>query len=53
MVYDTSVGLIFEKRIYYKLENPKVTAIINKERTLRALEYEVNSDIEKDNTLYL
>lgn len=49
-VYDTSVGLIFEKSIYYKLENPKITKVNNRETTLLFLyhDFQQDSDIERD-----
>ena len=33
-VYDTSVGLVFEKKLYYELENPKIKKITSKKRAL-------------------
>lgn len=49
-VYDTSVGLVFEKNLYYQLENPKITKINDRETTLEFLYYDFqrDSDIEKD-----
>lgn len=37
LVYDTSIGLVFEKSLYYKLENPKITKVNDKETTLSFL----------------
>lgn len=50
LVYDTSVGLVFEKDLYYKLENPKITKVDDRKTTLRFLYYDFqqDSDIEKD-----
>lgn len=50
LVYDTSIGLIFEKSLYYKLENPKITKINDKNSTLEFLYYDFqqDSDIERD-----
>lgn len=50
LVYDTSVGLVFEKDLYYKLENPKITKVNDRDTTLRFLYYDFqqDSDIEKD-----
>ena len=28
-VYDTSVGLVFEKELYYKMQNPKIKKVFN------------------------
>lgn len=49
-VYDTSVGLVFEKSLYYKMQNPKITKINNRLTTLKFLYYDFqqNSDIERD-----
>lgn len=49
-VYDTSVGLVFEKSLYYKMENPKITKVNDKKSTAEFLYYDFqrDSDIEKD-----
>lgn len=49
-VYDTSVGLVFEKSLYYKLENPQITKVNDKETTLKFLyhDFQQDSDIERD-----
>lgn len=49
-VYDTSIGLIFEKNLYYQLENPQITAVNDKEATHKLLYYafQQDSNIEKD-----
>lgn len=49
-VYDTSVGLVFEKNLYYKLQNPRITKINTKEKTLNYCEFQdiLNADIERD-----
>lgn len=43
-VYDTSVGLVFEKNLYYKLENPKVINTDDKASTLKYLYYDFMRD---------
>lgn len=49
-VYDTSLGLVFEKSLYYKIENPKIRKINDKKTTLRFLyeDFVMDSDIERD-----
>ena len=49
-VYDTTLGLVFEKSLYYFLENPKITKINSKQETLDFIEYKeiANADISKD-----
>ncbi len=49
-VYDTSIGLVFEKNLYYELQNPIITKINDKQATLDYFEYQdvKNADIEKD-----
>lgn len=49
-VYDTSVGLVFEKSLYYKMQNPKITKVNNRSTTLKFLYYDFqrDSDIERD-----
>ena len=39
-VYDTSVGLVFEKSLYYKMQNPKITKVNNRSTTLKFLYYD-------------
>lgn len=41
---------MFEKDLYYKLENPKITKVNDRDTTLRFLYYDFqqDSDIEKD-----
>lgn len=50
LVYDTSVGLVFEKSLYYKMENPQIKKVNDKETTLKFLYYDFleNSNIERD-----
>ena len=44
-VYDTSIGLVTEKSLYYKMENPQITSIRDKEATLTFLEnFKINKD---------
>ena len=49
-VYDTSLGLVIEKGLYYKMENPKVRIVNNKQRTLEFLDVDFvrDMDIERD-----
>lgn len=49
-VYDTSVGLVFEKKLYYKMQNPKITKVNDRPTTLKFLYYDFqrDSDIERD-----
>ena len=49
-VYDTSMGLVIEKDLYYKMENPQITKINSKQETLNFCEYQdiKNSNINKD-----
>ena len=49
-VYDTSVGLVFEKSLYYKMQNPKITKVNNRSTTLKFLYYDFqrDADIERD-----
>ncbi len=50
LIYDTSYGLVFEKNLYYKLENPMITKVEDKKTTLETLYYrlEQDSDIQRD-----
>jgi len=49
-VYDTSVGLVFDKRLYYLIENPRITKINSKEDTISFCDYQdiKNANINKD-----
>ena len=49
-IYDTSRGFIFEKSLYYKMENPKIKIVNDKETTLKFLSYDflLDSDIQRD-----
>jgi len=49
-VYDTSLGLVIEKNLYYKIERPKITKINSKQATLDYCEYKdiKNARIEND-----
>lgn len=38
-VYDTSRGLVFDRQLYFELENPQVTAVIKKQDVLDASAY--------------
>ena len=44
-VIDTSIGLIIEKGLYYSLQNPVITKIINKENTTSCTKYK---HVERD-----
>src|SRR5574344_1076173 len=50
LVYDTSVGLVFEKSLYYKLENPHITKVNDKKATLNFLDntYQKDTNIKID-----
>lgn len=45
-VYDTTMGLVFEKKLYYRMENPKITKINDRKATENYCEYQ---DIKKAN----
>jgi len=49
-VYDTTAGLVFEKDLYYKLQNPKITTINDKNAIKNYIEYQSikNANIEQD-----
>jgi len=49
-VYDTTLGIVCEKNLYYKIENPEITKINDKQRVLDYFEYQAikNANIEKD-----
>lgn len=49
-VYDTSKGLVFEKKLYYMMERPRITKLNSKQATLDYCEYQdiKNADIERD-----
>ncbi len=51
-VYDTSIGLVFAKDLYYKLENPKIIKINNKRATLEFLSYELGHNVDLNNDKY-
>lgn len=51
-VYDTSVGLIFEKSLYYKMENPKITKVNDKETTLKYLYYDFQQNLNIEEEKY-
>ncbi len=57
-VVDTSVGLIFDKKFYYKIEKPKINRIISKEEIMnsRGIKQILASNFEDDKfalTMYL
>jgi len=49
-VYDTTLGLVFEKELYYKMESPIVTKVSDKKAIIEFFEYQdiKNADIERD-----
>jgi len=49
-VYDTSLGLVIEKKLYYLMERPRITKINSREDTINFCEYQdiKNADIKKD-----
>lgn len=49
-VYDTSLGLVIEKNLYFKMEKPKVRVVNSKEKTVDYLNnlYFEDCDIERD-----
>ena len=49
-VYDTTEGLVFDKDLYYYLENPKITKINDKKTTQEFVEYRdiKNAEISRD-----
>lgn len=49
-IYDTSLGLVIEKKLYFLMERPDIRKINNKEATLTYCEYQdiKNADIDRD-----
>lgn len=49
-VYDTTVGMVYEKNLYYMIERPQITKINSEEDTLAFCDYKdiKNADIERD-----
>lgn len=49
-VYDTTLGIVCDKDLYYQIENPVITKINDKQSVLDYFEYQdiKNADIEKD-----
>lgn len=49
-VYDTSVGLVFEKNLYYRMQNPDIRVVNDRDTTLEYLKYEFldDSDLNRD-----
>lgn len=47
-IIDTSIGLIFEKELYKKLENPRIRLIRNKEETKKFVDSQVSTTLEDD-----
>ena len=51
LIYDTSVGLVFDKRLYWLMEHPKVRKVNNKESIKKYIEDDEDfhpEDIERD-----
>lgn len=51
-VYDTTLGLAIEKDLYYKIENPIVTHINSKEKTINFFEYEETENRDDNEDKY-
>ena len=49
-VYDASVGLVFEKSVYYEIEKPKIITTLNKQQVKERLYYDFiqYSNLEED-----
>lgn len=49
-VYDTTAGLVFEKRLYYMMERPRITKVNSKQDTMDYIEYQdiKNADPSRD-----
>ncbi len=48
-IYDTSIGLIFDKELYSKIENPRIKYVFDKQTTLECLDdFQKESNIEED-----
>lgn len=49
-VYDTTIGLVIEKNLYYKIENPKINKINDKKAIFDFFEYQdiKHSNLEND-----
>jgi len=49
-VYDTSLGLVFDRDLYYQMEKPRITKVNDKQAVLDYCEYQdiKNADIEND-----
>ena len=52
-VYDTSEGLVFEKYLYYKMHNPQIKKVNNRENTRGYIEFQEikNSNLEQDKNI--
>ena len=53
IVYDTSLGLVFDKDIYYQPESPKITNVNDKEKTLSFLYPDFLQDQNIENDKYI
>lgn len=51
-VYDTTAGLVFEKKLYYMMENPKITKVNSKQATLDYCEHQDIKNTNIDNDKY-
>ena len=49
-IYDTSLGLVFDKRLYWLIEKPRIIKVNDKQATMNFCEWQdiKNADIEKD-----
>lgn len=53
LVYDTSTGLVYDKRLYYRMENPVITKISSKEETMDYVEYQEIKTTNLESDKYL
>ena len=51
-IFDTSVGLVFEKELYEKMENPIIRLVRTKEETIKFLETQVSSNLNEDEAYF-
>lgn len=48
LIYDTSIGYVYDKRIYWMIENPKIRKINDKNSILEFAKSEEKENIERD-----
>ncbi|MCM1053416.1 MAG: hypothetical protein NC483_05535 [Ruminococcus sp.] len=51
-VYDTSMGLVFDRDLYYLMENPQITKVNEKQAVLDYFEYQEIRNSNPDNDKY-